>query len=265
MRVHARLEKDPAREKGEYPLTPMQEGMLFHYLSEPGSGVDIEQIVCSLRHPVDVARLQAAWDRTARSLPRLGTSFRWVGVPQPLQREGAVVPPIEVRDLSAFPPEEQEARVTSFLEEDRARPFHLDEPPLLRLTLFRLGEEEYCLVWTFPHIVMDGWSFPIVLRQVLGHHDGVAEGEPEDAREAEDAPGAVPPPESPSYADFVRWYEARDTGGEEAFWRKYLGGYPGPTSVLGGGPLRAGPGGGIAGVERLVGRALPGSTVPASP
>ena len=243
MRVHARFEKDPAREKGEYPLTPMQEGMLFHYLSEPGSGVDIEQIVCSLRHPVDVARLQAAWDRTARSLPRLGTSFRWVGVPQPLQREGAVVPPIEVRDLSAFPPEEQEVRVTSFLEEDRARPFHLDEPPLLRLTLFRLGEEEHRLVWTFPHIVMDGRSFPIVLRQVLGHHDGVAEGEPEDARKAEDAPRAVPPPESPSYADFVRWYEARDTGGEEAFWRRYLGGYPGPTSVLGGGPHHAGPGG----------------------
>ena len=227
--------KNSAGGEREFPLTPMQEGMLFHYLSEPGSGVDMEQIVGSLHHPVDVARLRAAWERAARLVPRLGASFRWVGVSHPLQREGAVVPPLEVRDLSAFSPDEREARVASFLEEDRTRPFRLDAPPLLRLTLFRMGEEEYRLVWTFPHIVMDGRSFPIVLRQVFRHYDGPA------GTENGVAPATTIPSDALSYTDFVRWYGERDTRGEEAFWKGYLEDYPGPTSVLAGGPSPTGP------------------------
>jgi natural product biosynthesis luciferase-like monooxygenase protein len=235
MQVDVHEVKDPAGRHGEFPLTPMQEGMLFHYLSEPGSGVDLEQIVGSLHHPVDVPRLRAAWERAARVIPRLGASFRWVGVPHPVQQEGVATPPLEVRDLSAFSPDEREARVAAFLEEDRARPFRLDASPLLRLTLFRLGEEEYRLVWTFPHIVMDGRSFPIVLREVFRHYDGTT------GAEDRAAPRTTAAPESPSYADFVRWYGQRDTRGEEAFWKGYLGDYPGPTSVLAGGPSSAGP------------------------
>ena len=62
-----------------YPLSPLQQGMLFHALSEPHSGVDIEQLVFTLHEPVDVDRMQAAWEAVLTRHAMLRTAFRWAG------------------------------------------------------------------------------------------------------------------------------------------------------------------------------------------
>jgi len=213
-----------------YPLTPLQEGMLFHHLSEPGSDVDLEQIICTLRHPVDLERMREAWTHAAARHPRLGASFEWTGVPAPIQHESPVAPAIEARDLSGLDPTAQASRVRRFLEEDRRRPFELRRPPLLRLTLLRLGDADHRLVWSFPHILMDGRSFPIVLRTVFDHYDGISRPEVE--------PGGTSPP----FRRFVAWERARDHLEDQAFWTRYLEGYRTPVSILQGAREPAGEG-----------------------
>ncbi len=201
-----------------YPLTPIQEGMLFHRLSEPGSGIDVEQIVVTLNHEVDPARMQEAWSRTALRHPRLGATFRWAGLLSPEQRDAPTPVHVHFTDLSGTPKEAAEERFRTFLGEDRERAFPLDTPPLLRIHLFRFGPREHRLVWTFPHILMDGRSFPLVLRDVFAFLD---RGEAHD-------PGTPPP----SFRGFVRYLADREDTGDEAFWRAYLAGYGEPATLL---------------------------------
>jgi natural product biosynthesis luciferase-like monooxygenase protein len=211
-----------AREEGPagdaYVLTALQEGMLFHHLAEPGSGVDVEQILCTLHHPVDVARLQKAWDEVAARHPRLGVSVQWRGLPRPVQRDEVVRVPIRTHAFDGLPEAEREERLERFLEEDRHTPFQVDAPPLQRLNLFRFSDRDSVLVWTFPHIVMDGRSFAVVLRDVFALYDGEEmEGEGSGA----------------AFRDFVSWVESRDASLDASFWRDYLSGLPETGGVPG--------------------------------
>jgi hypothetical protein len=212
----------PGDKAPPYPLTPIQEGMLFHALSEPGSGIDVEQIVVTLRHEVDPDRVQDAWSRTARRHPRLGATFRWAGLPAPEQQDAPTPVPVEFVDLSDAMEEAAAERFRNFLARDRERPFLLDSAPLLRIHLFRFGTREHRLVWSFPHLLMDGRSFPLVLRDLFAFLD---RGEAHD-------PG--PPP--PSFRAFVEPLAGREDAGDEAFWRGCLAGYAEPVRILPGAP-----------------------------
>ncbi len=82
-----------------YELSPMQQGMLFHAMGEPGSGVDIEQIVCRLDEPLDTAAMLRAWDLIASRHTILRTAFVWENVAEPLQQvEDSVRIPSELFD-----------------------------------------------------------------------------------------------------------------------------------------------------------------------
>src|SRR5689334_16191452 len=115
-----------------YPLSPLQQGMLFHALAKPHSGVDIEQLVFTLREPVDAARLQAAWERVVARHGILRTEFRWDGA-EPMQEvPEAVKVPFGEENLAS------EAALEAWLHRDRTRGFAMDAAPLLRLQLFRI-------------------------------------------------------------------------------------------------------------------------------
>jgi hypothetical protein len=119
-------------------MSPMQQGMLFHSLLEPQSGVDIEQLVCDLREAVDVSALQRAWQRVIARHPILRTSFRWVGLDEPLQGVHSQVElPWEQQDCRGLVADEREKRLADYLENDRRRGFEMDHSPLLRLELFQ--------------------------------------------------------------------------------------------------------------------------------
>lgn len=188
----------------------MQQGMLFHALSEPHSGVDIEQLVITLPEAVDVPRLQAAWERVVGRHAILRTAFRWDGA-EPMQ--GAA----EKMDVKiaeeAFP---GEAEFSNWLHEDRLRGFAMDEAPLMRLRLFRGGAEDFRLVWTFHHALLDGRSFPIVLDEVFAFYDDPARPEPAASR---------------PFRDFIDWHRAQDSATSEPFWRKLLAGFSAPTPL----------------------------------
>src|SRR5581483_8062664 len=105
-----------------YPLSPVQEGMLFHYLREPGTGVDIEQIVCTLPEQVEGNILRQAWVEVIKRHTVLRTSFCWRQESEPRQVVNGVVElPWEELDWTDVSDDAEQQRIKAFLNEDRRR------------------------------------------------------------------------------------------------------------------------------------------------
>ncbi|HEV2733755.1 MAG TPA: amino acid adenylation domain-containing protein, partial [Longimicrobiaceae bacterium] len=226
------LDALPGSERGVedvYPLTPMQEGMHFHSLLAPGSGVYVGQFGYLLEGPLDVGALERAWQGAVARHEALRASFAWEGLPRPVQvirREAAL--PFRVEDWRGLGGAERQARLERHLEADRAAGFDTRRAPLMRVALFRLDEEEHQLVWTHHHLVMDGWSLSLLLRDVLAVYAARVRGE---------EPRAAP---AVRYREYVAWLERQDRGRAERFWREALAGFDAPTPLPVSGPSRPG-------------------------
>ncbi|SEK57678.1 amino acid adenylation domain-containing protein [Nonomuraea pusilla] len=206
-----------------WPLTPLQRGLAFHtLLGGQGPDVYIAQTVCDLDGPLDVAALRAAAHALIERHPNLR-----VAVEGELQVvvEGARAPWREL-DLSDLPERArdgaddpggrddrdahddaaQRARLEALLIEERAERFDLAAPPLLRFALVRLGPVAHRLIMTFHHLLLDGWSMPVLLRELLALYAGA------------ELPEATP------YESYLRWLLARDETASLAVWRRALEG-----------------------------------------
>lgn len=192
-------------------LSPLQQGMLFHHLYARDSGIDIEQIVGRLCEQLDTDALSKAWHQVIKRHVVLRSSFRWEGLDQPLQDvHHEVEIPFIVQDWRHLSADEQAQRLGNYLREDRQQGFVLDRPPAMRLALFQLSSREFDLVWTVHHILLDGRSFPIVLREVFDCYESNRKGRDE----------RLAPP--PSYRQYIEWLGQRDTSRDEGFWRRKL-------------------------------------------
>ena len=203
-----------------YPLTPLQEGILFHTLYAPGSGVYVGQAGYVLAGPLDAAALERAWQDVVARHEALRAGFAWEGLPRPVQvirREAA--PRFRVEDWRGLDEAERQARLERFLAEDRTAGFDPGEAPLMRLALFRMGEQEHQLVWTQHHLIVDGWSVPLILAEVMAQYAAHLRG---------DAPR---PAGGRRYRDYVAWLERQDHSRAEDFWRETLAGFHAPTPL----------------------------------
>ncbi|MGW1984049.1 non-ribosomal peptide synthetase [Streptomyces collinus] len=197
------------------PLSPLQEGILFHALfDERERDVYVAQLLLDLSGPLDAGRLRAAADAVLARHAALRAGFlrRASGEPAQVVRREARVP-WEERDLSSLDAQGQADAVATLLAEDRARRFDLTRPPLLRLTLLRTGPLSHRLLLTYHHIVLDGWSWPVLVRELLALHDAGPDG-------------AVLPPVTP-YASFLGWLGERDTDAARDAWGRALEGLAG--------------------------------------
>ena len=150
---------------GPLPLTPMQRTMFLHAVLSDVPGLYCEHVVVRCRGLLDVPRLQRAWGAVLGRHPLLRCGFG-SGADGELQQTVAAVPtvPIEVVRLD----ERTEAEVLAeVVEADRARGFDLASPPLMRWTVVTSDTGEHVLVWAHHHLVLDGWSLPLVLRDVF--------------------------------------------------------------------------------------------------
>ena len=204
-----------------YPLSPTQQGLLFHTLRDPSSGVYVEQMTIRIARRLDVEAFKVAWGEVTSRHPPLRTSFAWAGLDQPLQivHAGVSLPWVE-EDWRGAPAPEQQARVEAFLREDRARGFDLARAPLMHMALFRLSDDAHQFVWTHHHLLLDGWSLPALLKELFALYDAACGG----------APAALPPP--PPYRDYIAWLAQQDLARAEAFWRQALRGFSAPTPLV---------------------------------
>jgi aryl carrier-like protein len=206
--------------EGSYPLTPLQEGMLLYSRYFPESGAYIQQLDSLIRGALDVSSLHRAWERLAERHAILRTSFVRTDHGPPRQVEAERVPsPWEVVDWRGVDPAEQERRLLAFLRDDRLRGFDSAAPALSRVHLFLLGHGESRLVWTYHHVLVDGWSLQIVLRDLLALYEAEVTG-----RAVALAP-AVP------FRRYTDWLSSQDSSRAEPFWRDVLRGFRRPTPL----------------------------------
>lgn len=204
-----------------YPLSPMQQGMLFHNLSAASPGVDVEQLVCDLKEELDRAKFERAWDQVVARHAVLRTAFRWAGLDQPVQEVYRRVELDWIRqDWRGLPGERVEHRLESYLEEDRRRGFAMDRAPMMRFALFWISPHHYRFVWTFHHALMDGRSFPAVLKEVFAQYEALRGGE------------ILNLPAPASYRAHIDWLQRQDWSQAENFWRRTLRGFNQPTPLV---------------------------------
>jgi non-ribosomal peptide synthase protein (TIGR01720 family) len=203
-----------------YPMTPVQEGMLFHSLFDPTGGVYIQQFTCVLRGVLNRGAFDRAWGTIVARHGVLRTAFPAVGGDRSMQvvYRDAVLP-IDAHDWRGLAPGEQAGRLDAFLEEDRRRGFDPARAPLMRLALLRLEDEAYQLVWSCHHALMDGWCQPLLLQEVLVGYEAFAQGK---------APAL---PSCRPYRDYIAWLQEYDDSRAEAYWRSTLAGFRAATPL----------------------------------
>ncbi|HVR95885.1 MAG TPA: condensation domain-containing protein, partial [Thermoanaerobaculia bacterium] len=204
-----------------YPLSPAQQGMLMVLLlGGYRSEVYFEQVVATLEGPLDAAAWESAWREVVRRHPALRTQFVWEKREQPLQvvRRDAELPWTAL-DWSGLPEAEREDRLAAFLEDDHAQGFDLGKPPLMRIAMVRWAEDVHKLVWSFHHLVLDGWSISLVLSEAMELYAAGRQGR---------APQLQPPR---PYRGYVSWLQRQDPARAEAFWRRALDGFATPTPL----------------------------------
>src|SRR5579883_990709 len=189
----------------------MQQGMLVHALYAPRSEVHIEQFQCVLQGSLQVEMFRAAWDAVMARHQALRTSFLWEELDTPLQVvRRDVTMPWQVLDWCHLTPDEQDEHLQAFLRTDRQAGFDLTHAPVMRLTLMRCDSQTYHNVWSFHHIVLDGWSLLRVWNDVLASYEALSHGH---------AP-VLPSP--PPYRTYIDWLAQQDMHAAETYWRQQL-------------------------------------------
>ena len=158
-----------------YPLSPLQQGMLFHDLSAPHSGVDIEQVICRLPEEVNVAAFRQAWERALERHAILRTGFRWGGLQPRQEVHRRVRLQVEYKDWRGLTHREQEGRLDAYLQAERRRGFELSVPPLIRLALVHVEPAKYILALTFHHLLLDGRGLVALLKEVFLLNEALCE------------------------------------------------------------------------------------------
>ncbi|MGH8882408.1 MAG: condensation domain-containing protein, partial [Stackebrandtia sp.] len=202
-----------------WPVTPLQSGMLFHaLLADTSTDMYITQFTVDLGGSVDEYRLQSAAQamldrhdnlRVAFSDDAAGNAVQVV-----LDREEV---PWRNVDLTHLDRSEAEAEARQLAEIDCAVRFRMDRAPLLRFTLLRLAPEAYRLLVTSHHILIDGWSTPLLMQELFTAY---AQG-----------PQSSPPAPARSYGDYLRWLVAQDSAAARTEWQRALEGITEPTPL----------------------------------
>ncbi|MET9660090.1 non-ribosomal peptide synthase/polyketide synthase [Streptomyces sp. NPDC006510] len=208
-----------ARIEDILPLSPLQEGLLFHALYDhQAPDVYTVQIVLDIEGEVDAAALRAAAETLLRRHANLRAAFRYEGLDRPVQivRRRIKLPWYEF-DLSDRTEDGRESELARILEADRTRKFDLAKAPLIRFLLIRLDEGRYRFVVSNHHILLDGWSTPLLFSELFALY--LSRGD-------DSALPRVTP-----YRDYLGWLAGQDRGAAEDAWRHALAGVDEPTLV----------------------------------
>ena len=201
------------------PLSFAQQRLWFLDQLEPGTSFYNVPIAVRLTGRLDLEALERTLLEVTRRHEVLRTTFAVVNgeAVQIISPRSRVIEP--VIDLSALSREEREAETSRFVREEAQQPFDLEQGPLLRVTLLRLGAEEHVALVTMHHIVSDGWSMGIFINEVAALYNAFINGD-------ESSLEVLPI----QYADFAhwqrRWLQGEVLAAQLAYWRAELGDAP---------------------------------------
>lgn len=203
-----------------YDLSPVQQGMLFHTLCAPQSGVYLQQFSWTLKGNIDASNLEQAWRQVIDRHPILRTAFYWENLEKPYQVVYEQVKlPWEERDWRQLSQPLQKEHLETFLKVDQAQDFDLSKAPLMRFALMRLAEDTYQIIWSYHHLLLDGWSLPLIFKEVLSFYEALCQKQ------------ALHLKQPRPYRDYIDWLQHQNLSRAEAFWRRSLQGIAAPTSI----------------------------------
>ncbi|WP_434099959.1 amino acid adenylation domain-containing protein, partial [Streptomyces viridosporus] len=203
------------------PVAPLQEGLLFHAMFDEG-GPDVYSVQFSfgLDGPLDAGALRAAAESLLARHDNLRAAFRLDVADRPVQVIPATVDlPWREVDLSGLDEAAQRAGVERVLAEDRAARYDLSVAPLLRFTLVKLAGERHRLVFANHHVLLDGWSMPIVFGELFTLYARNVGAD-------RDLPRVTP------YRDYLAWVGEQDRAVALDAWRSALDGVEEPTLLV---------------------------------
>ncbi|MFE0589822.1 amino acid adenylation domain-containing protein [Micromonospora echinospora] len=205
---------------GRYGTVTLQPGMLFSQEHQPGSGIDILQVVVDWPAPLDPTAMRTAWQHATARHPVLRTAFVWPGDGHPAQEVRARASlPVVHHDWSDRSSAGRAERLARYLADDRAAGFDSSTAPLARVTLITHGAEQHTLAVTLHHAILDGRSVHMLLDEVCAEHDALVAGRP-----------YVAPPRPP-FRDYAVWAAARPLHADRRFWSTRLAGARLPTPL----------------------------------
>ncbi len=221
--MSTRGSKPSARIADVLALSPLQEGLLFHSLYDSdgagateGADVYTVQFSLGLTGDLDTDLLRRSIAGLLDRHANLRAAFRQTKTGTTVQVIATTVPtPLRVHDVSAG--SDPAAEADAIADDDRARRFDLTRPPLLRFSVVHLGERRYRLVVTNHHLVLDGWSMPVLVRELFALYAAGAD--------TSALPRVTP------YRDYLAWLADRDHDASREAWRRVLDGVTEPTLV----------------------------------
>ncbi|MGE5557191.1 MAG: condensation domain-containing protein [Bacillota bacterium] len=195
------------------PLAPVQEGMLFHYLQEPESELYFEQMSFRLTGDIQMPLVIKAWAFVIKSNEMLRAIFRWDELEKPIQVIlKNIEPPCQFYDLTGLDPARQDAALMDIKKKDRRKKFDIREETF-RVSLCLLASRSLEMVVSSYHIIYDGWSNGIILKEFLQAYQAYAQGR-EPAVSGKN-----------KYREYIKWCGSRDDGLQAEYWRDYLAGF----------------------------------------
>ncbi|QQM46270.1 non-ribosomal peptide synthetase [Streptomyces liliifuscus] len=197
-----------------YPLSPLQQGLLFEAAAEPG--MYVEHCRFRIEGSLDVSSYQRTWQRLVDRHAILRTFITHGDDGQPLQavlRSAEL--PVTRLDWRGMPADQQEIRLERYCQNDRLQGFDLERAPVTRLSLIQLGDTAWESVWTFHHLLLDGWSVAKIVNELSALHT-----DPDHALQS-------PTP----YRDYIAWLASRDHDAARSHWKGYLAGFTAPVRI----------------------------------
>lgn len=203
-----------------YPLSPMQQGMLFHSLYAPETEVYSEQLSCMLHGKLNKQAFNKAWQSVTARHETLRSAFVWEDLEEPLQVVYLKADiPFEMLDWRSRSEERQNTDFEEILKAERKRGLELTEAPLMRILLIQLSDDTFRLIWNHHHLLLDGWGLPVILKEVMLHY------------EAFDKNKEFRLPQPRPYRDYIAWLQRQDMEKARIFWTERLKGFSAPTPL----------------------------------
>ncbi|MCP4150443.1 MAG: non-ribosomal peptide synthetase, partial [bacterium] len=207
-----------------YPLAPMQEGLLFHFLFEKNPSLYFEQISYRLYQKLDVNLVEKSVNELLKRYDILRAAFLYDEVERPIQvirKNRRVDFCHEDIGRHSQDPDKIDALVKEYKGKDRMRSFELNRDVLMRVAVLQVNPEEYEFIWSFHHILLDGWCVGILISELFEIYSSLQENRPHRLK-----------PATP-YRLFIQWLDKQDRNQSKNYWRQYLEGYSEAVSIPG--------------------------------
>ncbi|MCK4258962.1 MAG: amino acid adenylation domain-containing protein [Halanaerobiales bacterium] len=202
-------------------LTPLQEGMLFHYLHHPENDYYFEQLFIKLQGNIKIELVKKAWDYVIEANEILRNVFRWKKLHKPVQIIlKTFETPIIIFDLSNLTDLEKKQKVDQIKEKDLKEKIDISLEPF-RITLILLSVNNCVMIISNHHILYDGWSTGIILKEFFQAYNALYEGIMLDKLKKN------------TFKEFVKWLQYQDKDEQKKYWTQYLEGFDTKTMLPG--------------------------------